>query len=39
MENLDKTETLLCDHSFPQDTHRFLFGVALFNQTLLPWGW
>lgn len=35
-ENLDKTETLLSDHHFPQDTPWFLFGVAVFNQTLLP---
>lgn len=36
MENLDKTKTLLSDHYFPQDTHWFLFGVMVFNQTLLP---
>lgn len=35
-ENLDKTETLLSDHHFRQDTRQFLFGVVVFNQTLLP---
>lgn len=36
MENLDKTETLLCDRHFPQDARWFLFGGMVFNQTLLP---
>lgn len=32
MENLDKIETLLCDHHFPQDARRFLLGVVVFAQ-------
>lgn len=35
-ENLDKTETLLSDHHFPQDACWFLFSVAVFNQTVMP---
>lgn len=32
-ENLDKTETLLSDHHFPQATCWFLSGVTVFNQS------